>query len=237
VTTPAPAKVQRLRVRFSRGEEVKYITHLDLMRFWERALRRAEAPLAYSEGHTPRPRLSLAAPLAVGVTSSAELMEVFLTRRVALRDFMRSVTAQLTAGIEVLEVEEIGLGLPSLQSEVRWARYRVEGPLDRAHEDVRSAVGRFLATDSIPWEHMREREVRRYDIRALVRDLSLEDAPAGSYALAMTLRCDNAAAGRPEQVVAALGLPEPCAIHRRELVLAGTSPAREAWRRAGRFIE
>ena len=237
MTAPAPAKVQRIRVRFSRGEEVKYITHLDLMRFWERALRRAEAPLAYSEGHTPRARLSLAAPLAVGVTSSAELMEVFLTRRVALGDFTRSVSAQVTAGIEVLEVEEIGLGLPSLQSEVRWARYRVEGPFDGAPEDVRSAVSRFLTADSIPWEHMREREVRRYDIRALVRDLLVGEAPAGSYALAMTLRCDNAAAGRPEQVVSALGLPEPSAIHRRELVLAGTSPAREAWRRAGRFIE
>lgn len=237
MNAPPPAKIQRLRVRFRRGEEVKFITHLDLMRFWERALRRAEVPLAYSEGHTPRPRLSLAAPLAVGVTSSAELMEVFLTRRVALRDFMRSVSAQLTAGIEVLEVVEVGPGLPSLQSEVRWARYRVEGPLDGSHEDVGSAVGRFLAAESMPWEHMREREVRRYDIRALVRDLSAEDAPAGSYALAMTLRCDNAAAGRPEQVAAALGLPEPSAIHRQELVLAGTSPAREAWRRAGRFVE
>jgi radical SAM-linked protein len=237
VTVPAPAKAQRLRVRFRRGEEVKYITHLDLMRLWERALRRAEVPLVYSEGHTPRPRLSLAVPLAVGVTSSAELMEVFLTRRVALRDFIRSVTAQLSAGIEVLEVVEVGLGLPSLQSEVRWARYRVEGPLNGAHEDVRSAVSRFLAADSIPWEHMREREVRRYDIRALVRDLAVEDAAAGSYALAMTLRCDNAASGRPEQVVAALGLPDPSTIHRQELVLAGTSPAREAWRRAGRFVE
>jgi radical SAM-linked protein len=164
-------------------------------------------------------------------------MEVFLTRRVALRDFIQSLTAQLTAGIEVLDVVEVGLGLPSLQSEVRWARYRVEGALDGAPEDVGSAVDRFLAADSIPWEHMREREVRRYDIRALVRDLLVEEAPAGSYALAMTLRCDNAAAGRPEQVVAALGLPEPSTIHRQELVLAGTSPAREAWRRAGRFIE
>lgn len=237
MSAPAPAKVQRLRVRFQRGEEVKYITHLDLMRFWERALRRAEVPLAYSEGHTPRPRLSLAAPLAVGVTSSAELMEVFLTRRLALRDFIRAVSAQLTAGIEVMEVEEVGLGLPSLQSEVRWARYRVEGPFDGTPEDARAAVARFLAADSVPWEHMRERQVRRYDIRALVRDLAVEDAPNGSYVLAMTLRCDNAAAGRPEQVAAALGLPEPSVIHRQELVLAGTSPAREAWRRAGRFVE
>ena len=235
MTTAAPAKVQRLRVRFRRGEEVKYITHLDLMRFWERALRRAEVPLAYSEGHTPRPRISLAAPLAVGVTSSAELMDVILVGRLSPPDFMRSVSAQLTSGIEVIEVAEVGLGLPSLQSEMRWARYQVEGQFDGLLEEVRSAVGRFLAAETIPWEHMREKEVRKYDLRALVRDLSADDAPAGSYALLMVLRCDNTATGRPEQVVSALGLPEPSVIHRQELILAGTSPARQAWRRAGRF--
>jgi len=70
-----------------------------------------------------------------------------------------------------------------------------------------------------------------------VRDLWVDDAPPDSYALGMVLRCDNTATGRPEQVVAALGLPELAVIHRQELVLAGTSPAREAWRRAGRFVE
>jgi radical SAM-linked protein len=237
VTTASPAKVQRLRVRFRRGEEVKYITHLDLMRFWERALRRAGVALAYSEGHTPHPRLSLAAPLAVGVTSSAELMDVILARRIAPLDFMRSLSAQLPAGIEILEVAEVGLGLPSLQSEVRWARYRVEGPLAGSQDEARAAFDRFLAAESIPWEHLREKEVRRYDIRALVRELWVEDGPSGSYALGMVLRCDNTATGRPEQVAAALGLPDPAAIHRQELILAGTSPAREAWRRAGRFVE
>jgi len=207
------------------------------MRLWERALRRAGVPLAYSEGHTPHPRLSLAAPLAVGVTSSAELMDVFLTRRTAPPGFTRSVGPQLPAGIEILEVAEVGLGLPSLQSEVRWARYHVEGPFGGKPEERRSAVDRFLTAESIPWEHMRENQVRKYDIRALVRDLRADDAPQGSYALAMVLRCDNKATGRPEQVVAALGLPEPSVIHRQELVLAASSPARQAWRRRGRFEE
>ncbi len=237
MTTAASTKVQRLRLRFRRGEEAKYITHLDLMRFWERALRRAGVALAYSEGHTPHARLSLAAPLAVGVTSSAELMDVFLTRRIAPLSFMRSVKEQLPAGIEILEAAEVGLGLPSLQSEVRWARYRVDGPFTGSHDELRSAIDRFLAAESVPWEHLREKEVRKYDIRALVRDLWLDDAPSGCYALGMVLRCDNTATGRPEQVAAALELPEPAAIHRQELVLAGTSPAREAWRRAGRFLE
>ena len=64
--------MQRLRIRFSRGEEIKYISHLDIMRMWERVLRRAELPLAYSEGFSHHPRISLAVPLAIGVTSDAE---------------------------------------------------------------------------------------------------------------------------------------------------------------------
>ena len=60
----------RLRIKFSRGEQLKFLSHLDLMRLWERALRRAGINPAYSEGFSPHPRISLAAPLAVGVTKT-----------------------------------------------------------------------------------------------------------------------------------------------------------------------
>ncbi len=68
--------MQRLRTSFSRGEELKFLSHLDLMRLWERAFRRAGISLASSEGFTPHPRISLAAPLSVGTTGQAELMDV-----------------------------------------------------------------------------------------------------------------------------------------------------------------
>ncbi len=72
--------MQRLRIRFTRGEEIKFISHLDIMRLWHRAFNRAGIQLAYSEGFNPHPRMSLAAPLALGVTSEAELMDIVLTR-------------------------------------------------------------------------------------------------------------------------------------------------------------
>ena len=207
------------------------------MRFWERTLRRAGVPLAYSEGFSPHPRLSLAAPLAVGVTSDAELMDVYLSTAMNPKEFLQEVSAQLPAGFVVLEAEEVGMGLPSLQSEVRWAEYDVEGPLEGTADELVAAVQRFLAAEHIPWEHLREEKVRRYDIRALVQDLKVEDVAAGRYRLGMRLRCDNTATGRPDQVAAALGLPPPDRIHRTGLRLAGTSPTRQAWRRQGRFME
>src|SRR3990172_6617082 len=106
--------MQRLRLTFSRGEAVKHLSHLALMRLWERALRRADLPLAYSQGFSPHPRLSLAAPLAIGVTSSAELMDIFLERRVSPLFLLKTLKGQLPGGIDLLEVLEVGLGLPSL---------------------------------------------------------------------------------------------------------------------------
>ena len=71
--------MQRIRIKFNRGEEIKFISHLDITRLWERALRRAGVPLAYSQGFSPHPQLSFAVPLAVGMTSEAELLDIFFT--------------------------------------------------------------------------------------------------------------------------------------------------------------
>jgi len=227
-------KIQRLRVRFSRGEEVKYVTHLDLMRLWERALRRAGIDIAYSEGFTPHAQLSLAAPLAVGVTSDGELLDVFLGSRMMPLDFMREIDKQLPEGIEALAVEEVGLRGPSLQAELRAVEYEVSLPATSS-EEAREAVETFLAAESVPWEQMRDGDVRRYDIRTLVQHLWVDGSKEGSPVVGMRVRADSSGSGRPEQVIAAIGLPEPTAIHRRKLVLAETSPAHEAWRRQGRF--
>lgn len=226
-------KVQRLRLTFSRGEAVKYITHLDLMRTWERALRRAGVPVSYSEGFSPHAQIAMAAPLPVGTTSDAELMDVFLDERMTPKAFSECVAQQLPAGLGLVRVREVALSLPSLQSDVRSARYDVDVP-GAALDAAAAAARAFLAASSMPWQHRREEDVRTYDIRTLVHDI--EAAPIdGGVRLAMLLRNDNTGSGRPDQVVLALGLSQPARIHRTALVLAQTSPVREAWRKRGRF--
>jgi radical SAM-linked protein len=228
-------KAQRIRVTFTRGDELKYITHLDLMRAWERALRRAEIPVSYSEGFSPHPQIAIAAPLAVGVTSDSELMDVFLDTVMAPQTLVHQVTPQLPAGLRIVRSEEVGLTLPSLQADVRASEFDVdiEG---RADDAVHRAVDGLLAAETFPWEHKRDDETKTYDLRALVHDITV--APCdGALRLKMLLRTDNSGAGRPEQVVAALGLPPPARIHRTRLLLSGASPGREAWRKRGRFAD
>lgn len=213
-------KVQRLRVTFARGEELKYITHLDLMRFWERALRRAGIAVAYSEGFSPHPQISLAAPLPVGVISSAELMDIFLSEALAPEHFLQVLGRQLPPGLRLLEVHETPLALPSIQSQMREAEYRVEVPTAVGHEALEVAVGEFLAREAIPWQQQREREVRSYDLRPLIHDLRVQSGDDRLFLL-MRLQADGAAAGRPDQVMAALGLESAPVIERIGMILAG----------------
>ncbi len=200
---------------------MKYISHLDLMRLWQRALRRAGIPLAYSQGFSPHPRLSLAAPLAIGVTSSGELMDVFLEHRVSPHFFMKTMSKQLPPGIDISEVVDVALGLPSLQSQVLYADYEVRVNTTRAREEVEASLQSLLAKDSLPWQHTRDKEIRKYDLRSLVQDLRVADGRPPECVLGMRLRCDASGTGRPEQVTLALGFPDPPAsIHRLKLILA-----------------
>jgi radical SAM-linked protein len=226
-------KVQRLRVTFTRGDEMKYVTHLDMMRFWERALVRAGIPVAYSEGFSPHAQIALAAPLPVGTTSDGELIDVFTERAITPREFTERVSTQVPPAIRIIGAQEVGLTLPALQADVRSAVWEVDVP--GAHDRAEAAVKAFLAKDAMPWEHKREDEVRQYDIRAQVRDAQVIGEGDGGTRVRMVLQNDNSGSGRPEQVAAAMGLGAPSRIHRLKLLLDERSPVMEAYRKRGRF--
>ena len=209
--------MNRLRVRFRRGDSVKFISHLDIIRLWHRALRRAGIDIAYSEGFNPHPRISLAAPLALGITSDAELMDVFINRHISPHSFIALLGRQLPPGIEILQVCLVAPIMPALQSQVRFAEYTVE--VEGIADDVAAAIASLMAKEELPWQHQRDTGIRSYDLRPLVDDLWLGDWHNGGGAISMRLRCGSNGSGRPEQVVKALGLGEPGTIHRTRLIL------------------
>ncbi|MFC1967587.1 TIGR03936 family radical SAM-associated protein [Chloroflexota bacterium] len=212
--------MQRLRIRFRRGEEIKYISHLDIMRLWQRALNRAGIALAYSEGFNPHPRLSLAVPLALGVTSQSELMDIVLVKWLSPESFTSRLASQLPPGLEILQVFQIAPILPSLQSQVRFAEYEVRLETEKGKGEVASVISSLLAMESLPWQHQRDTGPRRYDLRALIDDLWLIDWQESSCCIGMRLRCDSGGSGRPEQVAAALNFTAyPDSINRTRLIL------------------
>lgn len=212
--------MQRLRIKFSRGEELKYLSHLDLTRLWERACRRAGIALAYSEGFTPHPRISLAVPLSVGITSEAELMDLFLVNWSAPNAFINQMGRELPQGIRIGAAHSINTDVPSLQSQVTCAEYEVTIKTGMSECDIKTAITHLLSLNEFPWHHYRDTGIRRYDIRALIEDIWIIDYRDSFCSSGMRLRCDNRGTGRPEQVVKALGFSHyPIHIHRTKLLL------------------
>jgi radical SAM-linked protein len=213
--------MQRLRIRFKRGPELKFISHLDIMRLWIRALRRAQIPLTYSEGFNPRPRISIAAPLSVGVTGENEFMDILVDRPVSPHWLMNTVNRQLPPGIEILEVYPIAIPVPSLQSQVKSALYSVEVVTGKPKHEIEDDIRRLLSLEHLPWHHERDTGRHNYDLRALIEDIKVVGCREGICTLEMNLRSDEIGSGRPEQVVYALGFNEhPRSIHRVKLTLS-----------------
>ena len=219
----------RLRITFGRGEPVKYLGHLDLVRLWERAIRRAEIPLAYSAGFTPRPKITMAAPLPVGVTSEAELMDLVVEEALSPAGFLARITPQLPGGVSVLAVRPLPDRGPSLPALLRAAEYQITvrvpdsadaGRVTSPPGDLGARIDQLLGAASLPRSRERAGKVREYDLRPLVLDIWPTGLDPAGPCLGMRLRAGNEATGRPEDVAAALGYPErPRRIHRTKLFL------------------
>ena len=197
---------QRLRLRFAKGDPLKYISHLDLARTWERTFRRAGLPVAHSQGFNPRPRLQIAAALPVGSTGSAEYLDLWLTEVIGPEQLEPRLRPCLPSGLEVLDVEQVELRAPALQAQVRAAEYRVEVRNQEPTEAVRSRVQALLDAPSILRQRQHKGKLQTYDLRPLIQRVTVESGQEGEHVLFMRLQASPAGAGRPDEVLKALGL-------------------------------
>ncbi len=193
---------QRLRVTYARGEAIKYISHLDVARTWERTLRRAGVPLAYSQGFNPRPKIVFASALPVGVTGQREMMDLILERPIMPLTFAQRLGPHLPPGLEIVSVEEVYHRLPSLPSQVRAAEYRVKVEWGEDRQELEARLAEFLAAETI----VRQRRGKTYDLRPLVESLSVEEATPGGFVLHMRLCQGQSGTARHDEVLDALGL-------------------------------
>jgi radical SAM-linked protein len=214
--------LQRLRIRFSRSAEIRYISHLDMMRAWVRALRRARVPVAMSEGFNRQPRVSLAAPLAVGVTSEAEVLDVWLSHDVDASEAVPAIQYQLPRGMAILGAAAVPLATASAQSKLVAASYRVLVGTGESCDGLQARINALLESPEIPRQRVRDGKVLHYDLRPLVEELSLWPAgDAGVHCLCMRLSARPGATGRPEEVALALGIEQILSVHRTGLYLEG----------------
>lgn len=187
----------RIQITFSKQGALRYTGHLDLHKLWERAARRAELPLAYSQGFHPQPRMNIAAALPLGFSSRCEVLDLRLERDVDLANLAERLNNTLPGGIHVSEIKQVDERAPALQTQVLSAEYEVRGIEAGFGSDVKRMIESVLASESI----IRTRREKEYDLRPLIEELRMTND-----AIFMKLAAREGATGRPEEVLDMLGI-------------------------------
>jgi len=211
--------LQRWRLVFARGEEARYLSHLDAVKGWERAFRRGEIPVATSEGFSPRPKLVFAAPLQLGMLAEHELADLFLAEKLTAPDLRERLAAGMPRGYRVLDLHDVWIGAAALAPRLAAADHRMT-LLNVEQPRLAAASERLMASEQLMRDRRKEARTVTYDLRPLVLDLRVgppepaalppqiggtEAGPIAAAGLWMRLRhSQNLGSGRADEVVAAL---------------------------------
>ena len=169
--------VQRIRLRYAKRGPLRFTSHRDFARAFERALHRAGVPIAYSQGFTPHPKVSYASAAPTGVASDAEYLEIGLQARVDPDDVARALDAALSPGLDVLEAVEAGPG--SLADRIDASSWRIELP-GVSTEDLRHAVRAFEEAAEVPVKRLTKQGRRTFDARGAVARIEAVEPPCGA---------------------------------------------------------
>jgi radical SAM-linked protein len=212
----------RIRLTYAKTATLRYTGSLDMQRSWERTLRRACLPVAYSRGFHPQQRINQASGLPLGFTSRAEMIDFWLDGDFSLDHVRSALEGAVPPGVELVEVITIPLQAPSIQSITVSSDYEVAlaGPIEG--ERIAARIAEILASEHLP----RQRKEKNYDLRPLIEALELVCPSAGFPAtLKMRLAARPSATGRPEEVLLELGLPIDGASIQRTALLIDSSAA------------
>ena len=214
----------RIRITFVKQGALRYTGHLDLHKLWERAARRAELPLAYSQGFHPQPKMNMAAALPLGFCSRCEVMDMKLEHDISLDQLPTRLNETLPSGLQVIGIEQVDERAPALQTQVASAEYEVtlSEPVERS--ELERKIDSVMESKAI----RRERRGKMYDLRPLIDDLRImesggllsgkEQGPS-LQKIFMRLAAREGATGRPEEVLDVLGIAfEGTRIERTRLI-------------------
>ena len=193
---PRPRACDKARIRFSKGGDLRLVSHRDLLKCFERVLRRAQLPVHHSQGFHPMPRMVFAQSLGLGIIGLSEVLELEFDEPVEPDDLQRRLAAQMPPGLQILAVKRIPV---KSSAQVRRAGYRVAPPTARVWE-IEPRIDTLLQTPEL-WVERTRPSPRRFDLRPLISQLSLHD-----HALEMLLWVTPTGAARPDEVLTLLGL-------------------------------
>ena len=193
--------VQKLRIRFAKRGRLRFTSHRDFQRAFERAVRRADLPVAFSHGFSPHPKISYAGAAPTGAASEAEYLEISLTHGRDPERVLVDLDEALPAGLDILEVVAAGPG--SLAEQLEASEWLIALPgVDPA--EAEPAVQAFLARDEVLVERMTKRGLRSFDCREPVLRLTVGSDPVSveTCAILQVVLRHGTPAVRPDDVLA-----------------------------------
>jgi radical SAM-linked protein len=200
-----PTVVQRLIVRYAKRSRMRFASHRDIARAFERGVRRARLPIAYSAGFTPHPKISYAGAAPTGTASEAEYLELSLTATCVVAEVRDRLNAALPDGIDVIDVTEEAGSLGAVTFEASQWEVALPGV---GRDEAAAAAETFLAQDSVEVERLTSKGMRRMDARAAVVTLQAGWCPAderdAGYAILRMVVRHLTPAVRPDDILTAL---------------------------------
>lgn len=219
-TEPAPLvepePAQRLRFRVGRTGDARHLAHLEFMHAWLRALRRAELPLAYSQGFHAHPRVNFSSALPVGEESVAEYMDVVVANREEPAAAGARLRAVVPEGFLVLGASEVPIKAPGLMNEIAGMAWTIWGGV--AREEAEAAVARVLAAERLPVVREGKRGPAEIDLRPSIRSLTAREDGGVDVSVEET----DGRMAKSRELVALLGFPaDRSRVLRREVWVRG----------------
>jgi len=208
--------MQRVRITYAKLAALRYTSNLDVHKIWERSLRRARLPLAYSQGFHPQPKLIQACPLPLGLTSQAEMIDIWFDAEIPQGEIRSALEPALPPGLILHTIQPVDHGQPSLPKTVVSAEYVATFLDPSASETLPQRIADLLAAQTLP----RVWRGRQYDLRLLVEKAELlPPDDQGQARLLLRLAAREGATGRVEEVMSALGYdPYEVRVERVQLV-------------------
>ncbi len=212
----------RMIAEFEKMGRMSWFSHLDLQNTMQRALRRAQLPVAYSQGFNPHVLTSFATALSVGCQSRGEVMEVEMAGEISPEEFAEKLNACLPDGLKVRRCAPVPDSAPALMAKVAEAGYDITAP----NADLTRAVEAFLKAEEVMVEKRSKTKTRLVNIRPMVHEITCAFDGKDSR-LSMVLEQTNANALKVELVMQALAPEQEFRFVRTALYAAGSDGARE----------
>ena len=193
-----------IRFKFTRGEELRFISHLDQQRLFQRAFRRAGLDIAHSNGFNPHPKLSFALAMSVGLMSYSEYGDVVLTRDIDLMEFTKRLNAALPEGLKVVEARKIPQGKTSLSASLTDSRYRIEVALEDGIDEasLSDILNTYKSLDEVILEKRNKKgKLVPKNIRPFIKDIRVLSVQEGNAVLELRLKYLEQQSVKPELVL------------------------------------